>query len=196
MKKAHYFVMGLGILLIGACASIPSSTSKLTEEVINEANGMHALNVSLVNQLFDEREQRLNDFITYQYTPKLLDKFQKLLPDSVDYEKELPNIMKSVVPVINRKRDSLHHILSTQKAGIVSQLNTTYTAYANSTSTLQNLIDSAVKLKSAEQDVLTAIENITGVPSAKVDATAASLTNLLVKSGITAGQLTEILQKL
>jgi len=196
MKSITYLGVLLTILIITSCASIPASTSKLTEGVINEANGMHKLNVSLVSQLFDERQQRINDFMTYQYTPALLKNFQKILPDSLNYEEELPNILQSIVPIINKKRDSLQSILDTQEKDILNQLNTTYTAYSSSTGALQNLIDSAVKLKSAENQALTAIEGITGVSAGTVSNVEAKVNNLLLTSGTTVAQLLQIVNSL
>jgi len=196
MKSIKILGIVLGILIIASCASIPASTSKLTENVIDEANGMHKLNVSLVSQLFDERQQRINDFMAYQYTPALLKNIQKKLPDSVNYEEELPNILQSIVPVINEKRDSLQSILDTQEKNILDQLNTTYTAYSSSTGALQNLIDSAVKLKSAEKQALSAIEGITGISPGTVSNVEAKVNDLLLSSGANAGQLLQIINSL
>ena len=153
----------LTLLVIVSCASIPASTSTLSKEVIKEADGMHQLNIALINQLYAEREQRINDFITYQYTPALLDNYQKLLPDSLDYKTELPNILKSIVPVINKKRDSLQGVLGAEKQDILKQLTANYTTYTTSSAALQGLIDSAVKLKASESNALTALEQLTGV---------------------------------
>jgi len=196
MKSIKILGIVLSILIIASCASIPASTSKLTENVIDEANGMHKLNVSLVSQLFDERQQRINDFMAYQYTPALLKNIQKKLPDSVNYEEELPNILQSIVPVINEKRDSLQSILDTQEKNILDQLNTTYTAYSSSTGALQNLIDSAVKLKSAEKQALSAIEGITGISPGTVSNVEAKVNDLLLSSGANAGQLLQIINSL
>ena len=196
MKALRYLLIPLCILCLLSCAAIPSSTSKLTKEVISEADGMHQLNVSLVNQLFEEREQRINNFITYEYTPALLENFQKMLPDSVNYQEELPNILKSIVPVINKKRDSLQGIMSSQKTQILGELQSTYTTYTRSTSALQNLIDSAVKLDSAEKDALTAIENLTGVSPNTVQTISSTLDNLLIKSGTTVDEFTQLINTL
>jgi len=196
MKSIKILGIVLSILIIASCASIPASTSKLTENVIDEANGMHKLNVSLVSQLFDERQQRINDFMAYQYTPALLKNIQKKLPDSVNYEEELPNILQSIVPVINEKRDSLQSILDTQEKNILDQLNTTYTAYSSSTGALQNLIDSAVKLKSAEKQALSAIEGITGISPGTVSNVEAKVNDLLLSSGANARQLLQIINSL
>ncbi|PHO00050.1 hypothetical protein CSC82_30825 [Rhodobacteraceae bacterium 4F10] len=123
---------------------------------------MHQLNVSLVNRLFDERKEKINLFIENKYTPTLLKKFEGLLPDSLDYKKELPNILNSIVPIINRKKDSLQSVLDLQKQDILNQLNSNYSDYNKATTSLQNLINSVVKVKTTESDALSAIDQLTG----------------------------------
>jgi hypothetical protein len=189
-------MLSLTLLVIVSCASIPASTSTLSKEIIKEADGMHQLNVSLVNQLYAEREQRINDFISYQYTPALLVNYQKLLPDSIDYKTELPNILKSIVPVINKKRDSLQGILSKEQQNIIQQLNANYSSYTTSSTALQGLIDSAVKLKASESNALTALENLTGVSSGTVSNIESKLEKLLTDSGTTIDQLLQITNSL
>ncbi|WP_417785208.1 hypothetical protein [Tenacibaculum sp.] len=157
-----YFYVSVFSFLLLSCASIPSSTVTLTKEVIKEADNMHQLNVSLVNKLFDERKEKINLFIENKYTPTLLKKFEGLLPDSLDYKRELPNILNSIVPVINRKKDSLQSVLDSQRQDILNQLNSNYSDYSKATTSLQNLINSAVKIKTTESDALSAIDQLTG----------------------------------
>ncbi|MHC9087791.1 hypothetical protein ACXIHB_03665 [Tenacibaculum sp. IMCC1] len=157
-----YFYVSIFSFLLLSCASIPSSTVTLTKEVIKEADNMHALNVSLINRLFDERKEKINLFIENKYTPTLLKKFESLLPDSLDYKKELPNILNSIVPIINHKKDSLQSVLDLQRQDILNQLNSNYSDYSKATTSLQNLINSAVNIKTTESDALSAIDQLTG----------------------------------
>ncbi|MEE9408842.1 MAG: hypothetical protein V3V28_12295 [Polaribacter sp.] len=145
-----------------SCASIPNSTATLTKDVINEGDAMHQLNISLVNQLFNEKRARLNTFITSKYTPAVIKKYQKLLPQNLDYKKELPNIIEAIIPVINRKRDSLQDLLLHQQQKIVTGLNTNFISYSKATSALQNLINSAIKENNAEKNALAEINQLTG----------------------------------
>lgn len=145
-----------------SCASLPNATSSLSKNVIDEGDAMHQLNISLVNQLFDEKRERLNTFITNKYTPAIIKKYQSLLPQNVDYKEELPNIIGAIIPVINRKRDSLQDLLLKQQQQIVTNLNTNFISYAKATASLQNLINSAVKVKNAEENALSGINQLTG----------------------------------
>lgn len=189
-------VICTAVLLLISCASIPASTSTLSKEVIKEANGMHQLNISLINQLYGEREQRVNDFITYRYTPALIRNYEKLLPDSLDYKEELPNILQSILPVINKKRDSMQGILRAEQQNLIQQLNSNYATYTTSTAALQGLIDSAVKLKASESNALVALENLTGVSAGTVSNIDAKLEKLLTESGTTIDQLLQVANSL
>ena len=177
--------------LLHSCASIPSSSSTLTKEVLKEADQMHALNIALINELYSSRQERINDFITNQYTPKLLANFEKQLPDSLNYKDELPNILKSIVPVINAKRDSIQNILSKEQEKVIAQVNANYNSFKDAGTSLQNLIDSAVKLKSEEQQAIGAIQKMThtNIHTEKIENT---LNSLLLKSGDDFAKLLEV----
>jgi hypothetical protein len=158
-KKSIFLLITVFFL---SCASIPNSTSKLTKDVIDEGDAMHQLNISLVNQLFNEKRARLNTFITDKYTPAIIKKYQNLLPPDIDYKKELPSIIESIIPVISRKRDSLQGLLLSQEQKIISSLNTNFISYAKATSSLQNLINSYIKIENAKENALASLNQLTG----------------------------------
>lgn len=165
-----------------ACASIPPSTVTLTKEVISEANSMHQLNIALVNRLFDERKDKVNDFINNQYIPTYVKNFKSKIPAGVDVNAELGNILKSTMQYINRRRDSLQGLLDTQRDEMITSLNNSYANYQQASSTLQNLITSAVKLKQSEANALQEIQNLTGT-NINVGQIQSHLDSLLVKTG-------------
>lgn len=191
MKKQTIIIACITSLMCFACASIPSSTVTLTQEVIKEADQMHQLNITLVNQLFEERKQVINSFITNQYTPTLIKNYEKLLPDTLDYKKSLPKIMESIIPVINRKKDSLQNVLSAQQERIISSLNDNYLNYTKATTSLQNLINSAVKVKTAENDAISSIQNLTG-DKLDIKKVENSIDSLIIKVGGDMNKLLEV----
>jgi vacuolar-type H+-ATPase subunit D/Vma8 len=176
------------ILIIGiftgivSCASIPASTATLSQQVIEEADAMHKLNLALIQQLFDERKNKVDDFINNQYIPAFTKNFQAKIPPGVDISTELPNILKSVMPVISRKRDSLHNLLDTQRTQMIASLNTSYTSYQQASSTLQNLISSAVKLKASESTALAQAQSLANT-NIDVNKIQHHLDSLLIKTG-------------
>lgn len=187
------FILLLLFFGFASCISIPKSTPQLTKDIINEGDAMHQLNISLVNQLFTERRARLNNFITNTYTPAIIKKYQKLLPPNIDYKKELPNIIKAIVPVINRKRDSLQDLLLNQQQQIVSGLNTNFISYAKATSALQNLINASAKLESAEENALSGINQLTG-NKLNFKQIESKMDSLLNKTGLGMGKLLKVEQ--
>lgn len=191
MKKISNLILVICSLLFVGCASIPPTTVTLTQEIVKEANEMHQLNIILVNQLFEERKQVINAFITNEYTPTIIKKYEALLPDSLDYKKALPNIMKSIIPVINRKKDSLQNVLSDQQQDIITSLNTNYVSYSKATIALQQLINSAVKLKKAENNALSSIQDLTG-DSVDVKKVESTIDGLLIKAGTDMSKLLEV----
>jgi len=183
MKFIIKSILTVGIFVaVISCASIPASTATLSQEVISEANSMHQLNIALVNKLFDERKGKVNDFINNQYIPTYVKNFQSKIPAGVDVSSELGNILKSVMPVINRKRDSLQGLLDTQRNEMITSLNKSYSDYQEATSTLQNLISSAVKLKQSEANTLQQIQNLAGT-NINVGKIQSQLDSLLTKTG-------------
>ncbi len=159
MKKTSVFF--IFTLILNACASLPSSTTILTKEIISEANNRHQLNIFLIKKLYLERMQQVDSFIKKEYTPSVISNYQKLLPSTLNYQKELPNIISSILPVINRKRDSLKNILKEEEQQIIKQLQHNFVTYTKATTALENLITSAVKLKAKENNFLNYIEENT-----------------------------------
>jgi len=179
IKSVLFFSILIGII---SCASIPASTATLSQEVISEADAMHKLNIALVNQLFDERKQKVNDFINNQYIPTFVKNFEAKIPANIDVRAELPNILKSVMPVISRKRDSLQNLVDTQRNQVITSLNESYTNYQRASGTLQNLITSAVKLKQSEANTLAQIQSLTKT-NINVNKIEGHLDSLLIKTG-------------
>lgn len=185
------YSMVLVAIALSSCASIPASTTMLTQEILKESSGMHTLNISLINQLYANRKEQINSFITYTYTPALLDNFSKNLPDNIDYKTALPNILKSIVPIINKKKDSMQSILDTEQGQLITKLNTNYTNFNAAGLSLQNLIDSAVKLKTAEKSMMTNVQNLTN-GTVNVSKAETKLDSLLIQSGNSFSKLLEI----
>lgn len=159
LKSISYLFL---LVLIYSCASLPSASTTLTQEVINEANNMHSLNKSLIQRLFNEKKQQVSFFIEKTYTPAIITKYEALLPDTINYKKELPNIVQSIIPVIMRKKDSLINIIDSEEQKTLSQLDASYYEYSKATNSLQNLINSAVKIKTTEENVLKTVDELTG----------------------------------
>jgi len=186
--KKKIVVLLTGSFLVFSCVSIPVSTVALTKEVIKEANDMHQLNITLVHKLFAERRARINLFITTHYTPSIIKNYEKLLPDTLNYKKELSNIIESIIPVITRKKDSLQGLLHKQEQKIIADLNSNYISYQRATVSLQNIINAVAKLETAENEALASIKNLTG-GSLDIKKIETKIDGLLQVTGATMGKI-------
>lgn len=158
------------ITMFSSCASVPDSTSLLAEGVISKGVDMHKLNVELVKQLFEERKVQLNFFVRDKYTPSVINNYQKMIPDSTNYKKEFFNIVNSIIPIVNKKKDSLQSILDKQQQDILEKLDNDFTNYTQASLSLQNLIDSSIKIKKETNDALNAIKNLNNTtPNVNLD---------------------------
>lgn len=159
--KYSYLTLALSTLLLFSCVSMPKASVTLTQQVINEANQMHALNLNLVKQLFNERKQRLSTFINTTYIPKFIENYQKSLPDTVNYKKDLKLIISSILPVIERKKDSLNTLLTIQENQIINKLTSNFSTYTKASNSLENLVSSAARVTNSEANIIQTIDSLT-----------------------------------
>lgn len=188
LRPTYIFI----VFLIYSCASIPPATATLTHEVIDEGKQMHQLNLILVHKIFDLQKEKLNLFITQQYIPKFVANFEQKLPPTLDYKTELPNILNSVIPIITKKRDSLQNLIEAERNATVNKLNNKYIVYTEASNSLQNLVNSIVKLKERQGAIVSEINKMT---NSKLDLKKfeTNLDSTLIKSG---NGLQKITQKL
>ena len=158
MKK---FGVILFIVILSSCATIPPQSISLTDAIIDEGQRMHELNITLLNKMFKEKRERVDLFIENEYTPKFLDEFKSRIPAGVDVEAELPNILKSLIPQINKRRDDMQSALEEQRIKLVTKLEQDYKVYRNATSELKELLKSAVKVTKARQDIFDRAKELT-----------------------------------
>ena len=154
------------ILTFSFCVKLPFQTITLTEAVIEESNRMHELNLLLINKMFEEKRERIDDFITLEYTPEYLDNFQSNIPEGIDYEQEFMGMVQSIIPVITKRRNMMQSALETQRIKIITKLNTDYKEFENASSELKNLIESGVRVN---QQRVTAFEDIKTLTKNEID---------------------------
>jgi hypothetical protein len=148
-------------LFISSCARIPVQSVELSQALKDEGERMHQLNLALVDKLFQEKRHLINEFMTNEYTPALVENFKKLVPPGTDYEAEFAEMMQALYPRINARKDSLVTVLDEEKAGVVAKLNLDYKVYANAFDELQNLLRSASRLNQKRTEVYGQIKELT-----------------------------------
>lgn len=189
MNRLRPFVAMSILLILVSCASIPKATSTLSRAVLDQSAAMHQLNIQLVEQLFTEKKTRLKHYINTVYTPKAVENYIALIPDGTDYKTALPNIVSSIIPVIERKKDSLTALLTQRENNIIRKLNANYAKFVQAGNSLQNVLDTANELNRSEQYLLTSVDSLTGV-RINTEAIRKDLDQVLTKTSGLFGKLT------
>ncbi len=147
-------------LALFSCAKIPIQAVELSHALKDEGQRMHEMNLSLVDYVFNEKKHMINEFITKEYSPLLIENFKTLLPAGTDYKKDFLEIMQAINPRIDARRDSLLQVLQEQKRVVSDKLNTDYKVYNEAFNAMQNLLVSAEKLNQRREGVYQNIKTL------------------------------------
>lgn len=150
IMKYLFIILCLAVM---SCAKIPIQAVELSNALKDESQRMHEMNLALVEYVFNEKRVLVNEFINNEYSPALIENFKELLPDGVDYKKDLVEIMQAINPRIDARRDSLLQVLEALKMMIAQKLNTDYKVYSSAFTEMQNLLASASKLNQQRESV-------------------------------------------
>lgn len=140
------FIFFLISLLIASCAKIPMQSIALMASVKDEGKRMHTINTSLINELFNEKRKKIDEFIKKEYTPNFIEEFIKKIPSSTDVKLELPNILLSIIPKIIERRDAMQNALEVTRIKVIENLNQGYNDYEIACVELKKLLESAVQV--------------------------------------------------
>jgi len=149
-------------LMITSCAKIPVQSVELADQIYTEGERMHRLNIALVNRLFSEKREKIDEFIRLRYTPRVLDNFVAQVPVNTDVKKELPGMMNSIIPRINERRDSMQAVLEANRIKIIDQLNQDFQQYQAACKGLSSLLQSAADVGTERKKVLGQISALSG----------------------------------
>lgn len=169
-------------LLLNSCASIPVESVQLTDAILKEGKRMHQLNLTLLNKMFDEKRTAIDTFIKNTYTPQYLEIFKKKIPAGVDVNKELPNILNAIIPVINARRDTMQSALEEQRIKLVTKLNQDYEIYNQAGVDLRSLLSSAVKVNKQRRAIYGTVSSLSN-NSVNLNKVEASLDTFINNAG-------------
>ena len=153
----YFFIYSMVIM---SCAKMPLQAVDLSYTLKDESQRMHEMNIALVEYVFSEKKQMVNEFINKEYSPTLIENFKLLLPAGVDVKKDLVEIMQAINPKIEERKDSLLKVLQGEKMTIIQQLNSDYKVYAEAFAAMQNLLASAAKLNQQRTGVYENIKTL------------------------------------
>ncbi|HJV18459.1 MAG TPA: hypothetical protein VJ552_01155 [Sediminibacterium sp.] len=145
-----------------SCAKIPVQSLTLAESITREGKRMHELNIALLNSIYQEKRQKINDFIRNDYTPWFSNEIVKNIKDSIQLKNDLPLILSKALPVLSAQIADRQTALEASRALLLDQLNADFLAYQASCNELTYLLESAVKLDEARKKLMTRVADVSG----------------------------------
>lgn len=156
----YYLFLLLTTLLFVSCAKLPVQSVSLLEAVEEEGARMHAINRALLQSMFREKKEMVNQFIAQEYTPAMVENFKSQLPKDTDYKADFALMVQSLMPHINARKDSLLDALDKEQFKLLDQMEKDYTVYRNATGELKRLLTSAVKVDAEKKALFDAAKQV------------------------------------
>ncbi|HEX8561767.1 MAG TPA: hypothetical protein VF676_02195 [Flavobacterium sp.] len=169
-------------LSLFGCATIPAESVTLIDNIRIEGRRMHELNLTLVDNLINEKKQKVDEFITNRYTPMIIANVKKNAPAGTDWEKEFPEIMQAVLPEITRKQAEMRDALDSAGKTIVDDINNDYAVYDEACRALKELLESTAKVDAERKALLDQGNNLIG-NKLDIDAISEKLDAFILKAG-------------
>ena len=187
----YYFSTLLLALLFFSCAKMPVQSVSLIEAVEEEGARMHAINMALLQSMFREKKELINQFIAQEYTPAMVENFKSSLPKDTDYKADFALMLQSLMPRINARKDSLLNALDAEQFKLLDQMEMDYAVYRNATGELKRLLTSAAKIDAEKKALFDAAKQVS---KNRVDL--ASIEGAIDKFIMTGGSVGANMQKL
>lgn len=154
------------IVLFASCAKLPMQSVNLMQQIKDEGQRMHKLNLAYVNLVFERQNAEVDSFMKKEYIPEFLNNVKQGLDENetkIDMNEHWPEIFPKIVPVINSVRDSLRMALLLNKGKIITMLNTDYEFYRQACDAQIGLLSSATKLNNSSRQIFNSlISKVTG----------------------------------
>ncbi len=149
---------GTYILCIVSCAKLPVQSVNLMQQIKDEGQRMHKLNLAYVNLLFENKNAEVDSFMKKEYIPDLINGVKTGAEmANIDMSKRWPETFSKLLPVINGVRDSLRTALLSNKNKIISRLNNDYDFYKQACDAQIGLLSSATKLNATTKQIFNSL---------------------------------------
>ncbi len=162
----------LFIVCLNSCAKLPVQSVQLMQQIKDEGQRMHKLNMAYVNMVFEKNNAEIDSFMNKEYIPSMISSMKKSFDENdtkIDMNKQWPQIFPKIVPVVNGVRDSLRMALAENRAKIISKLNEDYEFYRQACDAEIGLLSSATKLNNTTRQIFNTL--LTKVSGNKTDLT-------------------------
>ncbi len=153
------------LLCLASCVKLPVNSVSLMQQIKDEGQRMHKLNLAYVNLLFENKKAAADTFMEKEYIPAYMQRVKELF-DENDTKVDNSNwqtIFPQMIPHINAARDSLQRALITNKNKITDRLNEDYSFYKQACDAQIGLLSSAVKLNNTSRQIFNnAVSKLSG----------------------------------
>lgn len=152
MKTLYH--LGMLVLFFCSCAKVPVQSVVLAEALQAEGERMHKMNLTFLNRIFSAKRDEVEKFMKEEYTPKVVEEFTTKVKrefPATDFKAEFAELMTALLPIINKRRDSLITALERQREKIAEKLTADYRLFDNSAAELRNLLQSVIKVDAGKQ---------------------------------------------
>jgi len=151
---------GVYILCMLSCAKLPVQSVNLMQQIKDEGQRMHKLNIAYVNLVFGNKNDEVDSFMKKEYIPEFLGRIKQGIEENdtkIDMNEQWPQIFPKIVPVINAVRDSLRTALLINKGKIITKLNDDYELYKQACDAEIGLLSSATKLNNSTRQIFNSL---------------------------------------
>jgi hypothetical protein len=148
------------IAFAASCAKLPVNAVSLMQQIKDEGQRMHQLNLAYVNMMFESKNAEVDSFMNKEYIPGFIGNIKKGIDNSngqIDMNKDWPKVFPKIVPVINAVRDSLRSALLNNKGKITAKLNEDYDFYKQACDAQISLLASVTKLNGTTRQIFNSL---------------------------------------
>ncbi len=153
-----------------SCAKLPVQSVQLMQQIKDEGQRMHKLNMAYVNMVFEKNNAEIDSFMNKEYIPGFISSMKKSIDENdtkIDMNKQWPQIFPKIVPVVNSVRDSLRMALAENRNKIIVKLQEDYEFYRQACDAQIALLSSATKLNNTTRQIFNTL--LTKVSGNKTD---------------------------
>jgi hypothetical protein len=174
MPNIFYKII-IGVLFmacLNSCAKLPVQSVSLMQQIKDEGQRMHKINIAYINMLFENKNAEVDSFMNKEYIPEFISRIKQGMDANdtkIDMNKQWPQIFPKIVPVVNGVRDSLRTALAENRNKIISKLNEDYEFYRQACDAQIALLSSATKLNNNTRQIFNTL--VTKVSGNKADLT-------------------------
>jgi hypothetical protein len=146
------------VITMASCAKLPVQSVNLMQQIKDEGQRMHKLNIAYVNLMFDSKNAAVDSFMKHEYIPEFIGNIKKGMDaNGIDMSEQWTEVFPKMVPLVNAVRDSLRTALATNKQKVVGKLNEDYEFYKQACDAQIGLLSSAAKLNNTSKQIFNSL---------------------------------------